>query len=64
MLRDGANHLIRGQISANRKSGMQTLEAHLADLVGAGEVDLDVARALALYPEDIREPQFAGRERS
>jgi twitching motility protein PilT len=64
MLRDGATHLIRGQISANRKSGMQTLEAHLADLVGAGEVDLDVARSLALYPEDVREPQFAARERS
>lgn len=54
VLRDGVLHQLRSLIAANRKIGMQTLETSLADLVTAGEVDLDVARALALYPEDIR----------
>ena len=64
MVRDGAMHQLRSVLAANKKSGMQTLESHLADLVGSGDVDLDFARTLALYPEDVREPQFAARERA
>lgn len=55
MIRDGAVHQIRGAIASGRKDGMQTLEAHLADLVASGEVDLAAARAASLYPEEVRE---------
>lgn len=59
MLRDGALHQLRAALSAHRKQGMITLESHLAELVAAGEIDIDVARSVALFPDEIREPQFA-----
>jgi twitching motility protein PilT len=64
MLRDGAIHQLRSLIAASRKSGMQTFETHLSELVGSGDIDIEVARSLALYPDDVREPQFAARERT
>jgi len=54
MVRDGALHTLRSVLAANKKAGMQTLEMSLGDLVSAGDVDLEIARSIALYPEEIR----------
>lgn len=55
LIRDGATHQLRAVIASGRREGMQTLEAHLGELVASGEVDLATARAASLYPEDIKE---------
>ena len=55
LIRDGSTHQLRTTISSSRREGMQTLEAHLSELVAAGDIDLPAARAASLYPEDVRE---------
>jgi twitching motility protein PilT len=55
LIRDGATHQLRSALGAARKSGAQTLEAHLTELVAAGEIEPEIARAEALYPEELRE---------
>jgi twitching motility protein PilT len=54
IVRDGKTHQLRNTIATGRASGMQTLEAHLSDLVVRGAIDLDDARAAANRPDDIR----------
>ncbi|MGH7728522.1 MAG: type IV pilus twitching motility protein PilT [Vulcanimicrobiaceae bacterium] len=56
IVRDGATHQLRSIVASGRRDGMQTLEAHLSELVAAGEVELAAARAASLYPDEIREP--------
>jgi twitching motility protein PilT len=55
IIRDGATHQLRATITSSRKDGMQTLEAHLSELVASGDVELAAARAASLYPDEIRE---------
>lgn len=55
LIRDGASHQLRSVIATSRKDGMQTLEAHLNDLVATGEIDVGAARAASLYADEIRE---------
>jgi twitching motility protein PilT len=55
LIRDGATHQLRTTIASGRKEGMQTLEAHLNELVALGEIDAATARASSLYPDEIRE---------
>ena len=57
IIRDGATHQLRATIASSRKDGMQTLESHLSELVSSGDVELGVARAASLYPEEVRELQ-------
>ena len=56
LIRDGAVHQLRNVVSSARGDGMQTLEAHLSELVASGEVAVEEARAASLYPGDIVEP--------
>jgi twitching motility protein PilT len=55
MIRDGKTHQLRNAIATGRASGMQTLEAHLSDLVVCGAVDLADARAAANRPGEVRD---------
>ncbi len=64
LVRDGATHQLRGAIASGRKEGMQTLEAHLAELVASGDIDLASARTASLFPDEIKElPGTAYRRR-
>jgi twitching motility protein PilT len=53
MIRDGKTHQLRNAIITGRSSGMQTLEAHLAELVARGEIALDAAQAVSSRPLEI-----------
>jgi len=63
LIRDAATHQLRATIATGRREGMQTLEAHLNELVAAGEVDATVARVASLYPEEIRDRSNLGYSR-
>ncbi|MGP6159187.1 MAG: type IV pilus twitching motility protein PilT [Vulcanimicrobiaceae bacterium] len=63
IIRDGATHQLRATIASSRKDGMQTLESHLSELVASGDVELGVARAASLYPDEIRELPAGGFRR-
>jgi twitching motility protein PilT len=55
LIRDGSVHQLRGVIASSRREGMQTLEAHLSELVASGDIDIAAARAASLFPDEIRE---------
>jgi twitching motility protein PilT len=55
LVRDGKTHQLRNVIATGRSAGMQTLEAHLSDLVVHGAIDLATARAASMRPSDIRD---------
>lgn len=55
MIRDGSTHQLRSVIATSRREGMQTLEAHLTDLVASGDVDIATARSVSLYPDEVKE---------
>jgi len=52
-IREGKTHLIDNIIQTSAEVGMITLEAHLAELVKAGKISLETARAWALRPETL-----------
>ncbi len=54
LIRDGKTHQLRNAIVTGRNAGMQTLEAHLSDLVVRGEISLENARAGTDRPADVR----------
>ncbi len=54
LIREGRTHQLRNAIVTGRNAGMQTLEAHLTELVVRGEIALETARASAMRPDDIR----------
>lgn len=54
LIREGKTHQLRNAIVTGRSAGMQTLEAHLCDLVARGEVSLESARASTDRPGEIR----------
>jgi len=56
LIRDGATHQLRDTIANARNEGSQTLEAHLSELVAAGDLDLITSRAASAYPNEVREP--------
>ena len=56
MIREGKTHQLRNAIVTGRSAGMQTLEAHLSELVARREIALDAARAVSSRPQDVREP--------
>jgi twitching motility protein PilT len=57
MIRDGKAHQLRNAIVTGRSAGMQTLEAHLSELVARREIALDDARAVSSRPHDVREAE-------
>ena len=56
LIREGKTHQLRNTIQTGRAAGMQTLEAHLSELVVRGRVAAGAARAATTYPDDVREP--------
>ena len=54
LIRDGKTHQIRNIISTNRQVGMQTLEAHLSDLIARREITLESAKLATERPEELR----------
>ncbi len=54
MIREGKNHQLRNAIMTGRAAGMQTLEAHLSELVARREISVEAARAVSGRPDDIR----------
>jgi twitching motility protein PilT len=54
LIRDQKTHQIRNVIATGRQSGMQTLEAHLSELVMRREISLEAAQAATDRPADVR----------
>lgn len=54
LIRDAKTHQIRNVISTSRQIGMQTLEAHLSELVARREVDAHTARLVTDRPDEVR----------
>jgi twitching motility protein PilT len=54
LIREGKAHQLRNAIVTGRSAGMQTLEAHLSDLVARGEISLENARASTDRPDEVR----------
>lgn len=53
-VREGKTHLIDSVIQTSQEIGMVTLESSLAQLVLAGAISLDTAKAYATHPEAIQ----------
>lgn len=53
VIRDGKTHQLRNIISTSRRIGMQTLEAHLSDLIARREITLDAARLVTERPDEL-----------
>lgn len=60
-IREGKTHLIDNIIQTSGEVGMMTLESNLAQMVKAGKVSLDAAKAYALRPDEL-ERQVRGRK--
>ncbi len=54
LIRDGKTHQLRNIIATSRQSGMQTLEAHLSDLIGRREITFEAAAAVTERASDLR----------
>jgi twitching motility protein PilT len=54
IIRDGKSHQLRNVISTSRQTGMQTLEAHLSDLLARREISLEHARLVTERPDELR----------
>lgn len=54
LIRDGKTHQLRSLMETSRAMGMQTLEAHLGDLVSRGEITSDAARAACVRESELR----------
>ena len=63
LIRAGSTHQLRSIVGSARREGMQTLEAHLNDLVASGDIDSASARAASLYPDEIREASVGASRR-
>ena len=59
LIRDGKTHQLRNVIVTGRAAGMQTLEAHLSELVVRGDLAPADARAAAMRPDDVRTAERA-----
>ena len=54
LIREGKTHQIYSSLQAGARSGMQTMDAHLAELVRTGKVDYEVAREKCHHDEDFQ----------
>ncbi len=59
LIRDGKNHHLRNAMLTGRQFGMQTMEAHLQELVARGEVDAREARCFGETAHDRAYPDIA-----
>jgi twitching motility protein PilT len=56
-IRENKIHQLRNAIVTGRNVGMQTLEAHLSELVARREIALGAARAVTNRQQEVHEPQ-------
>jgi pilus retraction protein PilT len=63
LVREGKTHQLRNLVATGGRDGMRTMEASLADLVAAGRVTPDDARARALRPDEYGRPGTSGPPR-
>ena len=56
LVKEGKTNQIRNVVSTHQSEGMQTLEASLTALVADGNVSLEQARLVSLYPKDVHPP--------
>lgn len=54
VIRDGKTHQLRNIIATGRQWGMQTLEAHLSELIAGRDISLDCARLVTDRPGELR----------
>lgn len=54
VIRDGKTHQLRNIIATSKDAGMQTLEAHLSDLLARREITLDAAKVATERADDLR----------
>jgi twitching motility protein PilT len=54
VIRENKTHQLRNIIATSRQLGMQTLEAHLSDLVARREITVEAARAVTQRPGELR----------
>jgi twitching motility protein PilT len=59
VVREGKTHQLRNLMVQCQREGMLTLERSLNDLVAAGVVSFDEARARAVLPNEIKPAQRA-----
>ena len=62
LIREGKTHQIYSAIQTSGATGMQTMDAHLAQLVRQGKITAQARRAAGLGPEELQPParQAAG----
>lgn len=60
MIREGKTHQLRNALTTGRAAGMQTLEAHLSELVARGAITLETARQAANRTAEIRDVERVG----
>ena len=64
LVREGKSRQLRNVVATSSADGMQTLEQHLAELVGAGAITRETALGASLYPAELlRELPVAGGAR-
>ena len=56
LVKEGKTNQLRNVVSTHQSEGMQTLEKSLTQLVASGQVDIDQARLVSLYPKDVEAP--------
>ena len=54
LIREGKTHQIYSAIQTSGASGMQTMDAHLAQLVRQGKITNKLAEQRAAVPEELR----------
>ncbi|NMC35916.1 type IV pilus twitching motility protein PilT [Candidatus Beckwithbacteria bacterium] len=52
-IREGKTHLIDNIIQTSQESGMIPLEGYMADLIGRGKLDIQVAKQWSLRPQEL-----------
>lgn len=59
VIRENKTHHLRNLVASGRQFGMQTMEAHLSDLVARGEVLAEDARGVTDHADDLAVTAFA-----
>ena len=54
MIREGKTHQIDNVINTGASLGMVALNSSLADLINAGEIDLNEALKMSLHTDELR----------
>ena len=54
LIREGKTHQIPSTLQTGASHGMQTMDASLAELVGAGKITRELAEARSSTPEELR----------